>query len=168
MDFSLKELAKEVRPKEKKKEYRKMIRKHQKELRKDVKDIQPFDYGYGTKFFYDFLCYMRDYYKMGYNVWGEERNDVPMSRLEGIEAAIRELDLYYDENDEVQNKYYIRNPEISNEDFLPIRIDYGNWFVPVEPYKNMKEAMEAENKEKEEHYNKAFEIIKENLRYWWD
>lgn len=169
MDFNIQEIAdKEICPKEKKKEYKKMMHKYKKQLCKDAKDMFPWEYGGGVSMFYNFLCYMRDYYKLNYNVWGEERDDVPMSRLESLEAAIREIDLYYDENDEVQNKYYVRSDVKIDTAEKFWKLPLNEMFIPVEPYKNMQEAIEAENKEKEEHYNKAFEIIKENLRYWWD
>ena len=75
-----------------KKQYRKDIRKHQKELVKTAKSTYPWDYFYSFDFIIEHLKMMKDYYKVGYNVWSIEE-DV-LERKEIIDKLLFEYDAY--------------------------------------------------------------------------
>lgn len=82
------------------KKYLKMNRDYKKKLLKGSKDWGPWDFCWIECFVTDFICWMRDYYEDGENVWAmEEREcneglrDAP-SRLESIEGALDLWDKY--------------------------------------------------------------------------
>lgn len=75
-----------------KKQYKKDIRKHQKELVSIAKNTFPWAYNYSLDFMVYHLKMMQDYYKVGYNVWSIEE-DV-LERKEIIDKMIFEYDSY--------------------------------------------------------------------------
>lgn len=77
-----------------KRQYRKDIKRHQKELAKIAKSSYPWDYFYSFDFIIEHLKMMKDYYNVGYNVWScdEEVNE----RKEIIDNLLYEYDSYFD------------------------------------------------------------------------
>ena len=85
------------------KKYKAMFKKHKKILKKIAKETDPFDFFHGLDYFVAFLEFMKDYYELGENVWGEEEHGKP-TRLDTINEALehfykyQDINLSYEEN----------------------------------------------------------------------
>ena len=92
---AIKEAEKElsrIEKKEKKKSmcaYRKMRRRHRKELVKLAKETRPFDYGWLDELVHTQIRHMHEYFSAGNNVWQTDETRLPI-----VEQLKYVLDLY--------------------------------------------------------------------------
>lgn len=150
----------------KRKEYRKMCREHKKAIMDQAKlaATDPFDGEVGLYVLIEHLKFMRDYYKLGYNVVGSEAYG-RHSRLEWIEKALSEYSLAYDENDIVSNKYFYLDSNIYDETGkLKFPENYGK------PRNDMtyENAARLYNAAIDNHKHEFFKILAEEMDNWWD
>lgn len=83
------------------KAYKQMMRKHNKVLKQDYKDMKsaPRDWGIGLEPFIHYMEFMLDYYTLGENVWAEESVDKDgnvVGRATTIEIALEKYNAWMD------------------------------------------------------------------------
>lgn len=163
-------------PPEKRRAYNKMWRKYKKLLKKDAKEMCPFDYSFGLDAFIDFLKFMKEYYELGYNVWAMERKDedpvnyadVP-TRVESLKETIRFYNLWQNADEcftkivytEQERDYYIKMGY-----HLQTSAFEGHYYLTY--YKDVHENFEAIAKATAEYKHKFFECLEKYINEWWD
>ena len=156
-----------------KKQYLKDLRRHKKELIKIAKTAYPWDYGWILDFIVEHLKMMRDYYALGYNVWGLD-TDEEDSRLNIANKLIYEYESYLElplkERQEIADSLGVELNKIEdNIEFIPCDDPkgiitnnkyyddsiYSEWINMCWDYEKM-------------HYINFFDLLKEKLNYLWD
>lgn len=134
------------------KTYLKLVKKYRKSMKAFIKDANPFDYD-AVYLFVLFLRFMHDYYVADNNVTsGELRGH---ERTTKIGEALAEFDRW-DNYESLHETEYETARECrldDTEDICHARIH--DYFIKA-------------NQEKEEHWNKFWEIIRDEFLYWWD
>lgn len=161
-----------------KRQYKKDIKRHQKELVKIAKSSYPWDYFYSLDFLIEHLKMMKDYYNVGYNVWScdEEVNE----RKEIIDKLLYEYDSYLDlprserekiakelnvEVDKVEDNFNrIETEEIirfNGKETKCMGMKFEDKYYPYETWsKYINEVSKAEEK----HFDNFMDILKKELR----
>lgn len=92
------------------KKYRKMFKKHNKQLKDIAKKTRPWDYGWSADFLIEHLKFMRDYYTLGENVvscedceWKEEEEYTRIEIINQILNAYEAFIEYHPDFKELQN-----------------------------------------------------------------
>ena len=153
-DKAIKQADKEfarIANKERKKEmraYRKMYRRHRRELVKLAKQDRDFDYGWLDEFVHTKIKHMYEYFSNGNNVWQSED-----SLGEILEQLKHVLDLYY-EMDHLWDDY--ESSAIKNDD--------GSITATSE---SAKKFLYIKNRE-QELYEEIYSYIGRFIQYWWD
>lgn len=163
--------------KQKRKNYFKMIKMHQKRLDACNKDAHrsPWDYGFGLEYFLEYLRFMEDYYNMGWNVWNADEEST-----KEIIRTINEVLNCYDEWDNLEEKYMHLN-EISElrekyreeKGNFDGKIDYEAESKYIKEHTKYPDRYSEENmKNFREEYDslrtKFFMLIADNIEKWWD
>lgn len=174
-----------TRPKEKKKDYKRMMKHYKKLLKKNVKDAAPWDWGFGLEMFVDFLRWMQEYYELGYNVWAmESKDEDPVNFKDAPTRAesLKQTIYYYDKwhncfedyykiaYTEKELKHYLRLgfhlvPEKNDNIEQQIRKS-GSWSLTL--YEDSTENVKECNKACEYYKHKFFECLETYLEEWWD
>lgn len=139
------------------KEYRKMFKAYRRSLKRLARHASedPFDGDPGLAFFVEYLRFMRDYYKLGEDVWDEEQKG--HDRLEGLQRALDEFDAY----DGCLNKYYKLEEEPSDE-------SGHSRFIVSTLLEDVHENAVAEAKEERQHWQNFCKIVMKEFQYWND
>ena len=128
--------------------YRKMRRRHKREMVKLAKKVRPFDYGWLDELVLTQIKHMYEYFSAGDNVWQTDETRLPI-----MEQLKHVLDLY-DEMDHLWDDH-IRE-HIENED--------GS-ITPTE--ESSKSYIKRKDREMEL-YEEIYSYIGSNLQWWWD
>ena len=160
------------------KAYRKMKKYYKKLILRDAKSasIDPFDYSFGLQVFVDHLYFMRDYYRLGENVYGAESEDGP-SREQCLNMILAE----YEEWQNCDEKYtkVIFKGEKDAEDQLNDLMSKGyhlkeekdNMFKDVYflyKYEDYHENTQKMCEEYAFHRKRFFELLDLYLQHLWD
>lgn len=155
-----------------KKEYKKMWKAHKKELIKLAKKATPFQAEDGFEMWIEHLRFMRDYYKIGYNVWAMERKeedpveykDVP-TRFESLDQALKE----YNAIEECEDNYIVYHYEggIANGKGIVVDGKQQDWWTE---YKlgDYKTSYNAYAKERKQHETKFKRLVEKYFNEWSD
>ena len=167
----------------KKKDYQKMMRKYKKELKKILKETGPWEWGHMTDFMITFINWMRDYYKLGYNVWAMEDCDAfpedanKPTRLQSLNKAIQLYnrwqnvgeDYYKIAYNEKELKHYLRLGFhlVNRTDGIEKQLNTKGWYsltLYEDRSKNAEECSKAYIQCKHD----FFQYLEEHLEEWWD
>jgi len=176
----------EVLDKTKKKAYKKMMKRYKKLFKKNVKELAPWDWSFGISLFIDFLNWMHDYYKLGYNVWALDVTDPkePIHTEKTREDSLKETLMWYDRwmnvddsfikiaysKEELQHYldlgFHLRK-DVEKESCIDGTLKSLHWYYLTlyeDPHKNTEELVKATKDCK----HKFFECIEKYLEEWWD
>jgi hypothetical protein len=131
--------------------YRKMYRKHRKEMIRLAKEDRDFDWGYLHNLVITKIKHMYEYYHDGNNVLQTDETRIPI-----LDQLSHVLDLQY----ELDHLY---------DDLEPAIIDYtkdGSWTVSRN--KESATKVQALLEKESELYKSIYKFIGEHLEEWWD
>jgi len=97
-----------LRSKPRSPEYISMMDNHRKELTEIVENAGPWEWSYGLDAFVEHLKWMRDYYKLGENVWAAEMRDEDPKRYKNYPTRLETLEKtlnYYDKWQNLEDEY---------------------------------------------------------------
>ena len=128
--------------------YRKIHRKHRKELIKHAKETCEFDWGWLHTSVIMQIRHMYEYYSAGNNVWQSE---------ESLNRIIEQLKHVLDLADELEHLW-------DDWDYEPIKNDDGSITVTEESHDDYRKIGDRE----EELYEEIYSYIGKNIQWWWD
>lgn len=156
-----------------KRQYKKMMRKYKRILKKHVKKLCFGDYLFGLEPFVDFLRGMKEFYEIGYNVWAMERKDEDPENYKDAPTraeSLKETIFYYDKWQNVASDYYkIASDDKEAEHYLKLG------FYPDEDrkgtfrlFKDKGQNIDECNKAEKDYKHKFFECLEKHIEEWWD
>lgn len=137
--------------KKEKRAYRKMYKKHRKEMIRLAKEDRDFDWSYLHDLVITKIKHMYEYYHDGNNVWQTDETRIPI-----LDQLSHVLDLQY----ELDHLY---------DDLEPAIIDYntdGSWIVSRN--KESATKVQALLEKESELYKSIYKFIGEHIEEWWD
>lgn len=146
----MKRLFRKLFPDKETRAYRKMYRRHRKELVKHAKETREWDWGWLHDSIIMQIRHMHEYYSNGDNVWQDDDCRLPIvEQLKHILDLEAEISRMQHDNHGVEYKHEngIRKAIYPN--------DY-------------KERIDKWNKREQELYEEIYTSIGKNLRWWWD
>jgi len=155
--------------KKRSKEYKKMMKNYKKVLLKSAKEAEPWDYGFGLDLFISHLTWMRDYYELNENVWGEEVPGHP-TRLQILNMILAS----YKDWMHCDEKYWGWDETDGTDTFMfTTKPTPKETEVHIRKLKNLKYEDDAKNREafkKEYEYNRKhfFELLGTYIEELWD
>ena len=155
------------------KDYRKMFKKYNKLMKAAYKNAadDPFDAFPGLDFLLIHMRFMRDYYKLGWNVWATEDKDANINkknhptRYESLDEAIKAYEAWQSCEDE----YFIHHETGGVETNRGIFINGAqqDWWIEHK-YEDRSENIKKFNEEYEKRRFHFFELIATYYEDWWD
>lgn len=131
----MKKLFRKLFPSKEMRAYRKMHRRHRKELVKLVKKVRVFDYGWIDELVLTQITHMHEYFSAGNNIWQTDETRLPIvKQLKHVIDLYEELyDLWttcYDSVDNVDKTRckYQREEELYREIYSYIGSNLRNWW----------------------------------------
>ena len=178
------ERTEEVLDPSKKKEYNNIMKRYKKLFKKTAKDMRPWDWSFGLDAFVDFLKWMYEYYKLGYNVWALDVTDPN----EGIHTektradSLKETLMYYDRWQTCCDDYYkiakseeeIKHYEklgfhvVSPKDDAIEQSMRKTGRTTLILYPDSKENVEKCDEAYRDYKHKFFECLEKYIEEWWD
>lgn len=146
----MKKLLRKLFPSKEMRAYRKMHRRHRKELIKHAKETREFDWGWLHDSVIMQIRHMHEYYTERNNVWQTDETRLPI-----IEQLKHILDL----EEEIAR--------MQDEDFGVEYIHKNGVCTAVYP-DDYKERMQKWSDREQELYHEIYNSIGKNLRWWWD
>lgn len=144
----MKKIFRKLFPNKEMRAYRKMHRRHRKELVKLAKQATPFDYGWLDELVHTQIKHMHEYFVAGNNVL---QSDESLNEI--LEQLKHALDLY-DERDGLWDNY--TSSAIKNKDGTVTVTDTGaNRYLAIR------------NRE-QELYEEIYAYIGKYIQWWWD
>lgn len=144
----MKKLFKKLFPSKEMRAYRKMYRRHRKELVKHAKETREWDYGWLYDSTIMQVRHMYEYYTERNNVWQTDETLVPIVESLGHVLALNdELDHLWDDHP----RGYIKNED-------------GSISSTDEKLKSFSDKADREM----ELYAEIYSYIGQNIMYWWD
>jgi len=168
---------KDIQEKDKKQKYNKMCREYRKKLVQIGKDAGPWDYCFGLEFLIEHLRFMRDYYALGYNVWGEEDKKPENDRLTLASKMVAEYEaseeLPSEEVLSVAQSLGIKVPAdfkyISKDNIQISIVAYLEKHRELFPNKDMnKDFVLAIYEREQQHLKNFWKLVQNKLQYLWD
>lgn len=176
------ERVREVLDKKKKKQYKRMMRRYRKLLKKDARHSRPWDWSFGIDALINFLRWMHDYYKLGYNVWAidvidsNEAIHTEKTREDSLKETIYWYDRWMNVDDDFikiahtkeELKHYLdlgfhlQEHDEVDKSLKHMRLYYLTLYEDYS--KNCDELQKAYDSCK----HKFFECIEKYLEEWWD
>ena len=172
----------ELKSKPRSPEYTAMMDTHRKEWAEIAENAGPWEWSYGLDALVEHIKWMRDYYKLGENVWGQEdkewKKGVKYTRLETLEKTLD----YYDRWMNIENEYvqvvhtgefksHNNGDGTSTIDDLGFRCVY-KYGPKGNSYKARRKAMKITYKKMhkaELKYKKLFyKMLYKYMESWWD
>ena len=144
----MKKLFRRFFPNKASRAYRKMHRKHRREMVKLAKKVREWDYSWLDELVHIQIKHMHEYFSAGNNVWQTDETRVPI-----VEQLKHVLDLY-DEMDTLWDNY--ESNLIENENGSVTVADEGG-----------KKYLTIRNREKEL-YGEIYSYIGKYIQWWWD
>ena len=143
-------LFKKLFPNKEMRAYRKMYRRHRKELIKHAKETREWDWGWLHDSIIMQIRHMHEYYSDGNNVWQDDETKLSIiEQLKYILDLEAEIDRMQDDNYGVE---YVHD---------------GDKRTAIYP-DDYKERVEQWTKKEQELYEDIYNSIGKNLRLWWD
>lgn len=146
----MKKLFKRLFPSKEMRAYRKMYRRHRKELVKHAKETREWDWFWLHDSIIMQIRHMHEYYTERNNVWQDDETRLPI-----IEQLKHILDL----EEEIAR--------MQDEDFGVEYIHKNGVCTAVYP-DDYKERMQKWSDREQELYHEIYNSIGKNLRWWWD
>ena len=144
----MKNIFRRLFPNKEMRAYRRMHRRHRKELIKHAKETTEFEWGYLHDSIIMQIRHMYEYYTAGNNVWQTDETRLPI-----IEQLQHVLDLC----DELDNVWDSHTPgHIKNDD--------GS----ITPTKESTDSYIQISKREEELYAEIYSYIGKYIQWWWD
>lgn len=144
----MKKLIKKIFPTKEMREYRKMYRRHRKELIAHAKKIREWDYGYLHDSVMMQIRHMYEYYSAGNNILQSE---------ESLNQIIEQLKQVLDLADELDHLWDTHN-------YDPIKNDDGSITTTEESANSYRKKSDRE----EELYEEIYSYIGKHIQWWWD
>lgn len=144
----MKKLFRRLFPNKEMRAYRKMYRRHKKELTKLAKANRDWDYGWFDEFVRTKIKHMYEYFSEGNNVWQSEES------LNEILEQLKHVIALYEEMDGLWDNY--KSNAIKNEN--------GSVTVTDEGANNY---LTLQNR-KQELYEEIYTYIGKYIQWWWD
>ena len=144
----MKKLFRKLFPSKEMRAYRKMYRRHRKELVKLAKEVKPFDWGWLDELVLTQIKHMHEYFAAGNNVWQTDETRLPI-----VKQLKHVLDLY-EEMDNLDETYPSKC--IHTDDGVVISTDES-----AQAYRKREERIM-------ELYEEIYSYIGSNLQWWWD
>lgn len=161
----------ELKSKPRSPEYLAMMKAHHERWAEIAENARPWEWSYGLDALVEHLRWMRDCYKLGENVWGQEdkewKKGVKYTRLETLEKTL----YYYDRWMNIENEY-IQVVEIGkfkshdNGDGTSTIDDLG--FKCVYKYKSMKKTYKKLHKVEQKYKKLFYKMLYKYMESWWD
>lgn len=153
-------------PKERSPEYIRMMGRNRRKLTNINRQAarSPWEWSWGLDYLVQFLRFMRDYYKLGENVWGAPEND---TRLETLEQTLA----YYDKWQNLDEEY-IKGEKIGemqfekNDDGTATLVDTGYRFTYK--YGSAKRTYKKLAKAEKKYKKLFFKMLYKYMESWWD
>ena len=165
-------------PKERSSEYKEMMEKHQKEWAEIAENAGPWEWSYGLDALVEHLRWMRDYYALGENVWGQEdkewKKGVKYTRLETLEKTLFYYDKWMNLEDEyIQVVEHGKMKSHDNGDGTATIDDLGfHCIYKYGPRNNNRKAMKITYRKlhkAQQKYKKLFyKMLYKYMESWWD
>jgi len=152
-------------------EYFTMMDAHRKEWSEIAANAGPWEWSYGLDALVEHLKWMRDYYKLGENVWGQENKEwdkkVKYTRLETLEKTL----YYYDRWMNLEDEYVqvVETGEFKshdNGDGTFTIDDLG--FTCIYKYKSMKKTYKKLHKAEQKYKKLFYKMLYKYMESWWD
>jgi len=161
----------ELKNKPKSPEYEAMMDAHRKEWTEIAENAGPWEWSYGLDALIEHIRWMRDYYKLGENVWGQEdkewKKGVKYTRLETLEKALYYYDRWMNLEDEyITVEHYGEMKSHDNGDGTSTIDDLG--FRCVYKYGSMKKTYNKLYKAQQKYKKLFFKTVFKYLESWWD
>ena len=172
----------ELSHKEWSKEYYDMLKKNAEKLDEIHENARksPWEWSWGNDYFVQFLRFMRDYYKLGENVWAMEQKDEDPRRYKRVPTRLQTLEkalYYYDKWQSLEGEYIkvVEHPDTYREH------DNGDGTVTIQnmgfhceykygPRNNKRKAMiityKKLNKEQKKYKKKFYKMVFKYLESW--
>ena len=150
----MKKIFRRLFPSKEMRAYRKMYRRHCKELVKHAKETREWDWGWLHDSIIMQIRHMHEYYSERNNVWQDDETRLPI-----IEQLKHILDLEA-EIDRMQDDRY-GGVEFVHENGVCKAIC-------TKDYDDYRERMDKWCKREQELYEEIYNSIGKNLRWWWD
>ena len=144
----MKRLFKKLFPSKEIRAYRKMHRKHRKELVKHAKETYEFDWGWLYESTIMQIRHMYEYYSAGNNIWQSE---------ESLNQIIEQLKHVLDLVDELEHLGDTHN-------YDPIKNDDGSITTTEESANSYRKKSDRE----QELYEEIYSYIGKHIQWWWD
>lgn len=159
------------RERRKKKAFKKMFKKYRKSFIKMAKEVTPYQYDDGFEMWIEHLRFMRDYYKLGYNVIAMERNkedpvkykDMP-TRFESLDMALKE----YDAIEGCEDKYIVYHFDDVKDDSFWNKFTKDDNDICEYKLGDFKTSYNAYLKERKVHEKNFKKIVEKYINEWWD
>ena len=167
----------EVLDPKKKKAYKKMMKRYKKLFKKNAKELAPWDWSFGLSLFIDFLNWMHDYYKLGYNVWAMDVTDpkeaihTEKTREESLKETLMWYNRWMNVDDDYIKVVYSKE-EVDHYLKLGFHLQKDaflneNWHY-LTLYEKQSDNTDALIKATKDYKHKFFESLEKNLEEWWD
>ena len=142
----------------------------------------PWEWSWGLDYFVEFLRFMRNYYKLGENVWAMERRDEDPKRYKNVPSRLESLEktlYYYDKWQNLAEDYIkvVNHPETyrthDNGDGTVTIQDMGfHCEYKYGPHNNKKKAAKITykrlSKDQAKYKKKFYKMLMKYLEDWWD
>ena len=160
----------------KEKQYKDMMKRYKKLFKKDVENLCPWDWSFGLDLLINFLKWMLDYYKLGYNVWAAE-DPTKKTRVESLQETLKWYDrwmtccddYYKIAHNEEELKHYLSLGFhlVSKDEEISSKFNEEHGYYSLTLYEG-RENVEACNKAYNDYKHKFFECLEKHLEEWWD
>ena len=179
----MKHIDKEILDPSKKRAYKKMMRTFKKNLIKKAKESTPWDSCFGVELFVEFLKWMHEYYKLGYNVWALDVDPFdPENKIKTRAETLEETLKFYNRWQECTCDYYKiarSDEEIKHYEklgFHVLSVDGDDieqscrksGMTTLTLYTDSKVNAEMCHQAEQSYKHKFFECLEQHLEEWWD
>lgn len=143
--------------------YKKLIKKHKKELNKLNKKVisNPWEYSFVLYYLIEVLRFMQDYYVNGYNVMQSEDS------LKEVKNTLNDTIKAYEDWQNFEYEYY----HLDEDDVFTTTVDDDKNFYNIDakyPELYTKEAIDQYSKEYKKRRDYFFKLLSKNIEKWWD
>lgn len=165
----------ELKTKEHSQEYKNMMKIHKKEWENITENVGPWEWSYGLDALVEHLRWMRDYYKLGENVWGMEKKDEDPKRYRNVPTRLQTLEetlFYYDSWMNLKDEYI----KVINHQETYKEHDNNDGTVTIEnlgfhckyKYGSINKTYKKLHKEETKYKKKFFKMLYKYIEEWWD
>ena len=125
----LRKLKRKLFPSKEVRAFRRMHRRHSKELVKIAKQAYPFDYGWLDELVHTQIKHMHEYFSAGNNVWQTDETRLPIvGQLQHVMDLYDEMDNLWDSSTKEFGEVYKREQELYEEIYGFIGSNLKGWW----------------------------------------